>query len=62
MGLIIFASNHQGVYDIPVLLGRLPVQFRWVAKESLFKIPVIGWTMGFAGYISINRESAIQIL
>ncbi len=57
-GPIILASNHQGVYDIPVLLGKLPLQFRWVAKESLFKIPVIGWTMGFAGYISINRESA----
>lgn len=53
----ILASNHQGIFDIPVLQGLLPVQYRWVAKQSLFKIPVIGWTMGFAGYVSINREN-----
>jgi 1-acyl-sn-glycerol-3-phosphate acyltransferase len=40
----------------------LPLQFRWVSKESLFKIPVIGWTMSFAGYISIDRASATKSL
>ncbi|MEE9543320.1 MAG: lysophospholipid acyltransferase family protein [Thermodesulfobacteriota bacterium] len=61
-GPVIIASNHQGIFDIPVLQGLLPLQFRWVSKESLFKIPVIGWTMTLAGYISINRESATKSL
>jgi hypothetical protein len=36
----IFMANHQSNLDIPVLLGHLPVQFRWLAKAELFKIPV----------------------
>lgn len=53
----IFISNHQGIYDIFVLEGYLPVRFLWIAKDTLFKIPVIGWTMRKAGYIGINRTS-----
>lgn len=61
-GPVIIASNHQGIFDIPVLQGLLPLQFRWVSKESLFKIPVIGWTMTLAGYISIDRASTTKSL
>lgn len=55
---VIIMSNHQGAFDIPVLQSRLPLQFRWVAKKSLFKIPVVGWSMSLAGYIGIDRENA----
>ena len=61
----IFMANHQSNFDIPVLLGYLPVQFRWVAKAELFKIPLFGRSMKGCGYISIdrfNRESAIESL
>ena len=51
-------SNHQGAYDIPVLQAYMPMQYRWVAKKSLFSIPVIGWTMTLAGYIDIERDDA----
>jgi 1-acyl-sn-glycerol-3-phosphate acyltransferase len=47
--------NHQSNFDIPVLLGCLPVQFRWLAKAELFKIPIFGRGMRSAGYISIDR-------
>ena len=57
---VIILSNHQGAFDIPVLQGYLPLQYRWLAKTSLFKIPVIGWTMWLAGYIGIERESATK--
>ncbi len=57
---VIILSNHQGAFDIPVLQGYIPLQYRWVAKTSLFKIPVIGWTMWLAGYIGIERESATK--
>lgn len=61
----IFMSNHQSNFDIPVLLSKLPVQFRWLAKAELFKIPIFGRGMRGAGYISIdrsNRKSAFRSL
>src|SRR3989338_378386 len=54
----IFASNHQGAFDILALQAFIPIQLRWVAKRSLFKIPIIGWSMSLAGYVSIDRERA----
>jgi 1-acyl-sn-glycerol-3-phosphate acyltransferase len=59
----IYMCNHQSNFDIPVLLGCLPVQFRWLAKTELFKIPIFGRAMRGAGYVEIdrfNRESAIE--
>jgi 1-acyl-sn-glycerol-3-phosphate acyltransferase len=53
----IYMANHQSNYDIPVLLGRLPVQFRWLAKAELFKIPIFGYSMRGCGYISIDRSN-----
>lgn len=55
-GPFIFMSNHQGSYDIFVLLGHLPFQFKWLAKKELFSIPLFGWAMAAAGYISIDRK------
>ena len=59
----IYMSNHQSNFDIPVLLACLPVQFRWLAKAELFRIPIFGRGMRGAGYISIdrfNQESAFE--
>jgi 1-acyl-sn-glycerol-3-phosphate acyltransferase len=61
----IYMPNHQSNADIPLLLGRLPVQFRWLAKAELFKIPIFGRAMRGVGYISIdrsNRKSAFASL
>lgn len=58
-------SNHQSNFDIPVFFGALPIQFRWVAKAELFKIPIFGQGMRGAGYISIDRSdtrSAVRSL
>ena len=64
-GSYIYMSNHLSNFDIPVLLAYLPVQFRWLAKAELFKIPLFGYAMQRAGYISIDRsnfKSAVQSL
>ena len=58
----IFISNHQGMYDIFILEGYLPAKFLWIAKENLFKIPIIGWAMRRAGNIGINRTSPKKFL
>ena len=53
----IYMCNHQSNFDIPVLLAYLPVQFKWLAKAELFRIPVFGYAMKRAGYISIDRSN-----
>jgi len=51
----VFLSNHQSGFDILALLGKLPIQFAWLAKEELFRIPILGHAMRAAGYIPIDR-------
>ncbi len=50
-------ANHLSNFDIPVLLAYLPVQFRWLAKAELFRIPIFGRGMRGCGYISIDRSN-----
>jgi 1-acyl-sn-glycerol-3-phosphate acyltransferase len=47
-------SNHQSLVDI-ILMYKTKMQFKWVAKESLFKIPVLGWNMLLAKHIRLRR-------
>ena len=56
----LFFSNHQSALDIPILLQAcLPTHdVRFLAKESLFRIPIFGWGMRLSGFIPIRRESA----
>ena len=59
----IYVSNHQSNFDILALFAGLPVQFRWLAKAELFKIPIFSHGMRGCGYICIdrsNREAAFQ--
>lgn len=53
----IFMSNHQSDFDILVVLGFVPGQFRWIAKKELFNIPIFGGAMRNAGYIEIDRQN-----
>lgn len=50
----IAVSNHQSLADI-VLMYKTRMQFKWVAKESLFKVPVLGWNMWLAKHIRLKR-------
>lgn len=53
---VVFACNHASQFDIPILYKALPVQFRFVVKKELFKIPLFGSAMRHAGYIPIDRS------
>lgn len=55
-------SNHQSALDIYVTLAALPLSFRFIAKRELFRIPVFGWAIKRAGYISIDREHPREAL
>ncbi|HAR97001.1 MAG TPA: 1-acyl-sn-glycerol-3-phosphate acyltransferase [Deltaproteobacteria bacterium] len=58
----ILMSNHQSALDIMSLLKGLPISFRFVAKQELFKIPLFGWALKRAGYISLDRQNPRQAL
>ena len=53
MGYVLVA-NHQSLMDILVLYGIMR-PFKWVSKEELFKVPVIGWTLTLNQYVRIRR-------
>ncbi|MFS8066194.1 MAG: lysophospholipid acyltransferase family protein [Byssovorax sp.] len=57
---MIVMSNHQSLYDIPVLFQSLPGSLRMVAKAELFRIPVWGRAMIAAGFIRIDRADHHQ--
>jgi len=52
----IYCVNHQSAMDIPVLFASLPVQFRFVAKRSLFHLPFMGWHLRRSGHIPVDRD------
>ena len=61
----IYMANHQSNFDIPVLLGYLKVQFRWLAKVELFSVPIFGKALRLMGSLPIdrsNRQTAIKSL
>ncbi len=53
---VIFTPNHQSYLDIFVLLKYLPQPFRFIVMRDLFKVPVIGYYMTRAGFLSLDRK------
>jgi len=52
----IFVSNHQSIYDIPVIFWSVPYQLRIIAKESLGKFPFLGWHLRRTGHLLVDRR------
>ena len=52
----IFVSNHQSIYDTPVVFNALPYQLRIIAKESLARFPVLGWHLKRGGHLFVDRQ------
>lgn len=57
-GSYVFASNHASYMDTPVVLGLIPVQFRFLARENLFSIPFLGTHLKRAGHIAVPLGDA----
>jgi 1-acyl-sn-glycerol-3-phosphate acyltransferase len=53
----VLMSNHQSLYDVPVIYQALDRRIRMVAKKELFRVPVWGRAMHGAGFISLDRQS-----
>lgn len=52
---VIYCSNHPSAMDIPIFFVYLPVQFRFLAKRSLFHLPFLGWHLRRSGHIAVDR-------
>lgn len=51
----VFLANHQSMFDVPLVIATVPVQLRFAAKRSLFRIPVFGWAIRAGGLIPVDR-------
>jgi 1-acyl-sn-glycerol-3-phosphate acyltransferase len=54
---VIYASNHSSMFDIWALFATLPGSLRFVAKQELFKIPLLSRAMRAVGHIPIDRAA-----
>lgn len=58
----IFMANHLSMFDHWAFLACLPMQFRFAAKASLFRIPFLGWHLRRAGNIPVDRHHPRRVL
>lgn len=53
----VIVSNHQSQFDILALYGWLGVDFKWVMKIELRKVPFLGLACEKLGHIYIDRSN-----
>ena len=58
----LLAANHLSMFDHWALLSCLPFQFRFVSKESLFRVPFLGWHLRRSGTIPVARNNPRRTL
>lgn len=57
---VLVVSNHQGMFDIPLIGARLGVPNAFVAKAELARIPLVGRWMRLVGCVFLVREDRRQ--
>ena len=56
----VIVSNHQSGVDIFILYGWLGIDFKWIMKKELRKVPALGIACAKIGHIFIDRSSPKQ--
>ncbi len=54
----VIVANHQSPYDIYVLYGWLGIDFKWVLKQELRKVPGLGIGCEKLGHIYVDRSNS----
>ena len=60
----VIISNHQSILDI-LFINSLRYSCKWISKIENNKIPILGWYLQMASYITVNRgdeESKIEMM
>lgn len=52
----VIVSNHESYADV-WLIGLLPWEMKWLAKDEIFRLPFQGWMMRMAGDVRVDRSS-----
>lgn len=50
----VIISNHQSILDI-LVLNCLWYRFKWISKIEVTSVPVLGWYLKMAGYLTVDR-------
>ena len=56
-GACLFMANHTSAVDPVTVFVAIPRRIAFLAKEELFRMPLIGWAMRKAGFIPVDRSS-----
>ena len=54
----VFVANHQSMIDICALFRAIPVPLRFVLKQELARVPLVGWYARAMGMVFIERGQA----
>lgn len=54
----VFVANHQGSFDIFLTYGFLNQNIKWVQKQSLRNIPLVGLASEKAGHVFVDNTNA----
>lgn len=54
-GAFLLVSNHLNLVDPPVLGALIPRRITFMAKEELFRAPVVGWMVKWYGAFPVRR-------
>lgn len=61
-GAVLFVSNHQSSFDIPILAGYLDKPFGFVAKKELENFPIVNTWMRRIKCVFIDRKNPRQAI
>lgn len=57
----VFVSNHQGAFDIFLIYGFLGRNFKWMMKQSLRKVPFVGFACERSHQIFVDKRGPSKI-
>jgi 1-acyl-sn-glycerol-3-phosphate acyltransferase len=58
----IIISNHQSHYDIITLVTTLGIQYRWIIKKEILKLPIFGYALYASRNIFIDRSNTASAI
>jgi 1-acyl-sn-glycerol-3-phosphate acyltransferase len=61
-GVCLFIANHVSNVDPPIVVGCIPRRVALLAKEEVFRLPLLGYAFRLARFIPINRRDPAAAL